>query len=172
MLLLGVMLIPVVFYNFRRLSIIRKKAAKAVFILMLSHAIALIGIGAILNYPEPFFLISHAINAIIIFFSVYIAGIIMLLIVLRDNRSKTEKYYVFSKRLLIVYIIILIYGILTLLLTIINLQVTGGHYVHDSSTPLLNSAPFYEWQTFFAFFGVIYIQVMILPAEVHKREND
>ena len=161
MLSLGVFLIPVTFYTFERLYQLQEKAAKVVALFMFAHAIALIGIGAIPNFSELFFKLAHAINAVVIFFGVYIAGILTLIIIFIDRS-------VFPSRLLYLYIIILIYGIATSILTAINLPGTGGHYIHDPSTPLFMSPPFYEWQTFIAMLCVIYLQCIVIPEYIPK----
>lgn len=161
MLILGVFLIPVAYYTYERLSQLQEKLAIVILILMLAHAVALIGIGAIPNFPEVFFKLAHAINAGVIFTGVYIAGILTLMIIL-NNRAN------FSSKLLIIYIVVLIYGTTTAILTVINIPGTGGHYIHDPSTPLLMSPPFYEWQTFIAMLCVIYLQCIIIPEFIPK----
>jgi len=161
MLILGVFLIPVAYYTFERLYQVQEKEAKVVALFMYAHAIALIGIGAIPNFPETFFMLAHAINAVVIFFSVYIAAILTLIIIFM-NRS------IFPSRLLYIYIIVLIYGIATAVLTVINMTGTQGHYIHDPSTPLFLSPPFYEWQTFIAMLSVIYLQCIVIPEDIPK----
>lgn len=158
--LFGVLVIPLVPYFHRRISEIDKGKANLIALLMIMYSTAFFLIGIIPNYPHPrIFNRIHGINAFFLFFGLYFTAIMFAILILKDDNS------VFSRKLTIVYFLILIYGISTLIIGFIfgAMVYRGGQYIHDPSIPLYASPPLWEWQTFIATICLIAIQCIILP---------
>ncbi|NVM02688.1 MAG: DUF998 domain-containing protein [Candidatus Helarchaeota archaeon] len=165
--LLGILTLPIVQYLYRKYSKINEFYAKLIVFFFFAYSIASILIGLIPNFYEPnIFKLIHVINAGFIFLGFFLMSFFSAILMLKNVLSK-GKAATFSKKLLVIYISILIYCLICGLLWVILAPTNrSGRFFPNPITPFYFSAPFYEWQAFMAFSFLLPIQCIILPDEL------
>ncbi len=160
---LGVFLLPLVPYIYKRFSQIHEKGAKIIVIFMVAPWISNILIGAIPNFLPIIFRFIHAFNALIAFQGISLLAFLSLILMLYHQKQGANVY---SKKLMLTYTIILIYGIVCSLLVIVFMeQNTDGYYMYIPNTPFYASSPFWEWQGFISLLCLIITLCFIVPED-------
>ncbi|MFX1450508.1 MAG: hypothetical protein ACFFCM_06685 [Promethearchaeota archaeon] len=164
--LYGILTLPIVQYVYRKYFKINGFYAKFIAFFFYAYSIASMLIGIIPNFYEPrIFKLIHGINAIIIFLGFFLMSFISATLMLKHNLSG-GKITIFSKKLLIIYLSILIYCIIcAFFLVTFAPNNRTGRFIPNPITPFYFSAPFYEWQAFMAIFCLLTIQCFIIPEE-------
>jgi hypothetical protein len=142
---LGILTLPLVSYYYRKFGTLNKRWARVLSLMLFLACIGLFLLGTIPNFnTDKIFFITHMVNAFLSFISLYAMSIIICVIIIRN---KTQG--IASRKFVITYIIMFVYGFLAfILMVLVNPQKGISYYVHDPATPLLLSIPFWEWQTF------------------------
>ena len=161
---LGIFSLPLVPYMYKRFSRINKRGAKILAIIMIGPFISDILLGAIPNFLPKIFRAIHGLNAVIAFQGVLLMAFISLILMLYGNKQGTV---VFSKKLVLIYGVILIYGLLCSILVLVFMEQTPeGYYSYIPGTPLFASAPFWEWQGFISLLSLIITLCFIVPEDI------
>ena len=169
--LLGVLSVPLIPYIYRRLSEFSNVRAKIIVVLMAGVAVSLLLLGAIpsFNTADKIFMTIHQINAGMLVGGGIIMIAMSLILILRVHFKKGTNQSNFSGKLITLYIIVGIYAFLCITMIGISMSLVenlGGRYIHDFSTPLLLSGPFWEWQILLTLITMIALPCYILPGEV------
>ena len=161
---LGVFLLPLVPYTYKRFSKINEKWAKIIAIFMIGPFICNILIGAIPNFLPKIFRIIHALNGVVAFQGIFLMAFLSLIFILYHQKQGSN---VFSRKLMLINGIILIYGFICSLLVLVFMeQNPDGYFMYVPGTPLLASAPFWEWQGFVSLLCLIVTLSFIIPEKI------
>ena len=161
---LGVFSLPLVPYMYKRFSRISEGGAKILAIIMIGPFISDILLGAIPNFLPSVFRAIHGLNAVIAFQGVLLMAFLSLLLMLYRNKQGIA---VFSRKLVLIYGIILIYGFLCSILVLVFMEKSPeGYYSYIPGTPLFASAPVWEWQGFISLLSLIVILCFIVPEDI------
>lgn len=161
---LGVFLLPLVPYVYKRFSKINERGAKILAIFMLAPCISDILLGVIPNFTPTIFRLIHGLNAVIAFQGILLMSLLSL-IIMRYHQKQGNNIY--SRKLMYVYLIIFIYDTTCSLLVLIFMeQSPEGYYMYVPGTPLLASSPFWEWQGFISLLCLITTLCFIVPEKI------
>ena len=149
---------------YKRFSKIYERVAKILAIFMLGPFISNILLGVIPNYKPQIYRTINGLNAVVIFHGILLMALISLILMLYYNRQGNLG---FSKNLVLIYGILLIYGfICSLLVLVFREEGPEGYYMYIPGTPIYASAPFWEWQGFIALLGLIVTLCFIVPEKI------
>ena len=161
---LGVLSLPLVSYTYKRFSKINEKGAKIVAIFMIAPFISNILLGLIPNYLPKIFRQIHGLNAVIAFQGMLLMALLTVILMLYHRKQGSN---VFSRSLLLIYLIIIIYGFICSLLVLVFMeQSPEGYYMFIPGTPIYASAPFWEWQGFVSLLFLIVTLCFIVPEKI------
>ncbi|MHA1377494.1 MAG: DUF998 domain-containing protein [Candidatus Helarchaeota archaeon] len=165
----GIMLLPLSHYLYKKFLEVNEITAKIIRFLLIFYSVATLLIGLIPNYSKPpIFGIVHGINAIIIFFGFFLLSVISELTLLSENQKKKEKSK-FSRNLLIIYTIFLVYYSVCIFLIVLTFQFSiPGRSLLKSTIPFYMSPPFYEWQAYMLILSLLATKCQIFPEDIKK----
>ncbi len=136
-----------------KFACLRKRWVRLLSLFLLLACIGEIFLGAIPNFntPDKVFSAIHLVNAFLYFFCLYGAAI-LIGILLAQRKSQ----WMASRKVAVAYAIVLGYGLFaTILMIVFSPRGALGYYMFDPATPLLQSMPFWEWQSFFLALALI-----------------
>lgn len=161
---LGVFSLPLVPYTYKRYSQIHERGAKIIAIFMIGPFISDILLGLIPNFLPKIFRSIHGLNAVIAFQGVLLVAFLSLILMLYHHKQGSTA---FSRKLMLIYAIILIYGFICSILVLVFMeQSPEGYYMYIPGTPIYASAPFWEWQGFISLLGLIITLCFIVPEKI------
>ena len=93
--------------------------------------------------------------------------IVSAFLMIKDIKSRGKENSAFSKKLLFLFLIVLAYLIFAVVMMAISRSgLDGRYYIHDPSTPLLLSRPFWEWQIMMIDMVLVSILCFIIPDKI------
>ena len=169
---LGLMSIPLAPYMYKKYSKIIWFAilAKLIVFFSLAMSVGLILLGAIPSFGSPaIFRILHGVNAVLAFGGGALMSLIAFFLITIHHFFKKQKVYQFSGKLITLYIVTGIVTVISFVMLGISISLIGvglgDPYVHDPSTPLFLSMPFWEWLSFLFLLSNIVLPCYIFPEE-------
>ena len=164
---LGFLLIILIPYLYQRFSKLAKREAKIVRISLTFSSIGLIGIAAIPNFLPNIFGFFHMLNAVLIYIGMFLTVLITPRIIFLERKKNGKENSIFPNISIKVYFIFLTYFLIcTVFLAIADKGTSDRYYLPNTSTILILSRPFWEWQAFFAAFCLLGTICFLLPENI------